>query len=85
VALDASWAGTGSRAVGATPFTTLTPTWLVAKGFVLLPESMKLLRPFGVTAQVGKAPQVPPRLLTKGDESARAPFHRLIEGRPARC
>ena len=53
VALDASWAGTGSRAVGATPFTTLTPTWLVAKGFVFLPESMKLLRPFGVTAQVG--------------------------------
>jgi hypothetical protein len=53
VALDASWGGTGSRAVGAEPFTTLTPTWLFAKGFVFLPESIKLLRPFGVTAQVG--------------------------------
>jgi hypothetical protein len=53
VALDVSWGGTGSRPVGAEPFTTLTPTWLFAKGFVFLPESIKLLRPFGVTAQVG--------------------------------
>ena len=52
-ALDVSWGGTGSRAVGAEPFTTLTPTWLVAKGFVFLPEFMKLLRPVGVTAQLG--------------------------------
>jgi hypothetical protein len=50
VALDASWGGTGSRAVGAEPFTTLTPTLLAAKGLVSLPE---LLRPFGVTAQIG--------------------------------
>ncbi len=53
VALDVSWEGTGSRAVGAEPFTTLTPTWLAAKGLVFLPDSMKLLRPFGVTAQIG--------------------------------
>ena len=53
VALDVSWGGTGSRAVGAEPFTTLTPAWLFAKGFLFLPESIKLLRPFGVTAQVG--------------------------------
>jgi hypothetical protein len=44
---------TGSRAVGADAFTTLTPTWLVGKGFGSLPESMKLLRPFGVTALLG--------------------------------
>jgi hypothetical protein len=52
-ALDIEWGGTGSRAVGAEPFTTLTPTLFAGKGFGLLPEPMKLLRPFGVTAQVG--------------------------------
>ena len=52
-ALDILWGGTGSRAVGAEPFTTLTPTWLAAKGFGFLPESMKFLRPFGVTTQLG--------------------------------
>jgi len=51
--LDIEWGGTGSHAVGAEPFTTLTPTWFAGKGFGLLPESMKLLRPFGVTAKVG--------------------------------
>src|SRR6516162_5702414 len=52
-ALDILWGGTGNRAVGAEPFTTLTPTWLAAKGFGFLPESMKFLRPFGVTTQLG--------------------------------
>ena len=52
-ALDILWGGTGSRAVGAEPFTTLTSTWLAAKGFGFLPESMKFLRPFGVTTQLG--------------------------------
>ena len=52
-ALDILWGGTGSHAVGAEPFTTLTPTWLAAKGFGFLPESMKFLRPFGVTTQLG--------------------------------
>jgi hypothetical protein len=51
--LNVTWGGTGSRAVGADPFTTLTPTWLAAKGFVSLPDSMKLLRPLGITAQLG--------------------------------
>jgi hypothetical protein len=53
VALDVSWGKTGTLRVGAEPFTTLTPTWLFAKGFVSLPDSLKLLRPFGVTAQLG--------------------------------
>jgi hypothetical protein len=52
-ALNVRWGGTGSRAVGAEPFTTLTPTWFAGKGFGFLPESMKFLRPLGVTVQVG--------------------------------
>ena len=51
--LNVTWGGTGSRVVGADPFTTLTPTWLAAKGFVFLPDPMKLLRPLGITAQLG--------------------------------
>jgi hypothetical protein len=53
VSLVIDWGGTGSRSVGAEPFTTLTPTWLAGKGFGFLPESMKFLRPFGVTTQLG--------------------------------
>jgi hypothetical protein len=39
--------------VGAAPFTTLTPTWYAAKGFNFLPQSMKFLKPLGVTVQLG--------------------------------
>jgi hypothetical protein len=51
--LDVDWGGTGSSAVGAAPFTTLTPTFFVGKGFGFLPESMKFFKPLAVTAQVG--------------------------------
>ena len=51
--LDVDWGGTGSSAVDAEPFTTLSPTLFVGKGFGFLPESMSLLRPFAVTAQIG--------------------------------
>jgi hypothetical protein len=51
--LDVDWGGTGSSAVGADSFTTLTPTVFIGKGFGFLPESMKLFKPFAVTAQVG--------------------------------
>jgi hypothetical protein len=54
-ALDIERGGTGSRAVGAAPFTTLTPTWFAGQGFGFLPESMKLFRPLGLTTQVGYA------------------------------
>ena len=37
-ALNIRWGGTGSRAVGAEPFTTLSPTWFAGKGFGFLPE-----------------------------------------------
>jgi hypothetical protein len=51
--LDVDWGGTGSSAVGADSFTTLTPTVFIGKGFGFLPESMKLFKPFAVTAQAG--------------------------------
>jgi hypothetical protein len=52
-ALVVDWGGTGSRALGEAPFTTLTPTWYAGKGFGFLPQSMKFLKPIGVTVQVG--------------------------------
>jgi len=52
-ALVVDWGGTGSRAVGEAPFTTLTPTWYAGKGFGFLPQSMKFLKPLGVTVQLG--------------------------------
>jgi len=52
-ALVVDWGGTGSRAVGAAPFTTLTPTWYAGNGFGFLPQSMKFLKPLGVTLQLG--------------------------------
>jgi hypothetical protein len=51
--LDIDWGGTGSSNVGAEAFTTLTPTLFVGKGLGFLPDSMKFLRPFAVTGQVG--------------------------------
>src|SRR4029079_15488187 len=55
VALDVDWGGTGAKEVDAESFTTLTPTIFAGQGFGFLPESMKLLRPFAITAQVGYA------------------------------
>jgi hypothetical protein len=55
VSLDADWGNTGSGAVGAESFTTLTPTFFVGKGFNFMPESLKLFKPFAVTAQLGYA------------------------------
>jgi hypothetical protein len=51
--LDVDWGGTGSDAVGAESFTTLTPTLFVGKGFGFMPDSMKLLKPFALTAELG--------------------------------
>ena len=30
-----------------------TPTWYAGKGFGFLPQSMKFLKPFGITVQLG--------------------------------
>jgi hypothetical protein len=51
--LDVEWGHTGSAAVDADPFTTLTPTLFMGRGFGDLPDSVRWLRPFAVTAQVG--------------------------------
>ena len=53
VSLDVDWRGTGAKEVDAESFTTLTPTIFAGQGFGFLPESMKLLPPFAITAQVG--------------------------------
>jgi hypothetical protein len=45
--------GTGTRHLGATSFSTLTPTVFAAKGFGDLPDSLAWLRPVGLTTQVG--------------------------------
>lgn len=55
ISLDVDWGGTGSKAVDAEPFTTLVPTFFVGQGFGFMPESMRLLKPFAVTAQLGYA------------------------------
>ena len=53
--LDVDWGGTGTKAIGAEPFSTLTPTLFVGKGFGFLPESLKYLKPLAITGQVGYA------------------------------
>jgi hypothetical protein len=45
--------GSGSKRVGAESFSTLTPALFFGKGFGDLPESMKFIRPLGVTGLVG--------------------------------
>jgi hypothetical protein len=51
--LDVDWGHTGSAAIGAAPFTTLTPTLFFGKGFGDLPDSAGWLRAFAITGQVG--------------------------------
>jgi hypothetical protein len=53
--LSVEWGSTGARAVGAEAFTTYTPTFYIGKGFGDLPDTLRWLRPFAVTAQVGYA------------------------------
>jgi hypothetical protein len=55
VSLDVDWGGTGAREVGAESFSTLAPTVFFGQGLGFLPESMKLLRPFAITGQIGYA------------------------------
>jgi hypothetical protein len=47
--------GTGSKAVGADSFSTLTPTIFFGKGFGDLPESVPYLKPLAVTGTLGVA------------------------------
>jgi len=60
----------GRRIGGADPFSTITPTLYVGKGFGDLPDSAGWLRAFGVTGQVGysirQAPRQSPSIPTAG-------------------
>ncbi len=49
------WGRTGAQAVGAEDFNVYTPTFFFGKGFGDLPESLKWVRPFALTGQVGYA------------------------------
>ena len=49
------WGNSGAHGVGAESFSTITPTFLVGKGFGDLPDSVTWAKPFGVTGQIGYA------------------------------
>src|SRR6202049_3293753 len=53
--LRVEWGGTGASGVGASPFSTLTPTFYFGKGFGGLPDTIGWARPFAVTGQIGYA------------------------------
>lgn len=53
VGLGAEIEGTGSKRVGAEPFSVFSPALFFGKGFGDLPESVKFLRPFAVTGVIG--------------------------------
>jgi hypothetical protein len=49
----ADWGNSGAAAVGATPWSTITPTFYFGKGFGDLPNGTGFVRAFGLTGQVG--------------------------------
>ncbi len=53
IGLQETWAHTGSKALGQPDFTTLSPTFDFGKGFGDLPQSMRWLRPFAITGNLG--------------------------------
>ena len=55
VGLSVEWGGSGSAGIGADRFTTYTPTFYFGKGFGDLPDTVRWLRPFAITGQVGYA------------------------------
>jgi hypothetical protein len=54
-AVVVEWGSSGAASVGADPFSTITPTLYMGKGFGDLPDSAGWLRAFAVTAQAGYA------------------------------
>lgn len=70
--LDMEWGRTGSAAIGADPFTTLTPTLFVGKGFGDLPDTLQYLKPLAVTTQVGYS--VPSQSSTGGIDADTGDF-----------
>ena len=52
IGLQENWGHTGSKALGQSDFTTLTPTFDFGKGLGDLPDSMRWLRPLAITGNV---------------------------------
>lgn len=55
IGLNAEVGDTGDANVGADPFSTVSPTFFFGQGMGILPESLKLLRPFAITGTFGAA------------------------------
>ena len=55
IGLGVEVGGTGSRSVGADPFSTWAPGIFFGKGFGDLPTAVRFLKPFALTGQVGIA------------------------------
>ena len=55
VGLDMEVGGTGARSVGSDPFSTWAPAIFFGKGFGDLPDSVRFLKPFALTGQLGVA------------------------------
>ena len=55
VGLNVEVGGTGARSVGADSFSTWAPAIFFGKGFGDLPDSVRFLRPFALTGQLGVA------------------------------
>ena len=53
IGLEETWGHTGGKALGQSDFTTLSPTFDFGKGMGDLPESMRWLRPFAITGNLG--------------------------------
>jgi hypothetical protein len=53
IGVDADLGGTGTRRVGAESFSTITPAVFLGNGFGDLPDDLRFLRPFAVTASAG--------------------------------
>jgi len=54
-ALSVEWGNTGAAQVGAESFSVITPTFFFGKGFGDLPDTVRFLRPFALTGQIGYA------------------------------
>ncbi|MGZ5215496.1 MAG: hypothetical protein ACXWKD_04520 [Caldimonas sp.] len=73
LSVGADWdiGGTGSKRVGAEPFSTVTPTVFFGKGFGALPEEAMYLRPLALTGTAGVG--IPARASTKTIDESGSP------------
>ena len=55
VGLTSEFGGTGTRSIGSSSFSTLTPIFYFGKGLGDLPTTLNMLRPFAVTGEFGLA------------------------------